>query len=396
MIFEEAQIGTIKLKNHILRSATHEGLADESGYPTEKLIKKYEVLAKNEVGCIITGYAGIMQNGKSPNLNMLMINDDSFIEPYKILTERIHNFNTSIILQIAHCGAQTRSQITGLATVAPSSIQYKLYKEDTPFELNEQEIHCIITNFVNSIVRAQKSGFDGVQLHIAHGYLLSQFLSSYTNRRNDKWGGSTANKFRIVQEIFDKAKPLVGDFPILVKLNAYDGRKRGMRLEEAIEIAKLLEKAGCSGIEVSCGVEEDGLFTLRGDKLPIDALFKFKRNYKSMPDYSKKLAKIFAPIFIPKIKPYVNYNVFAAEKIKNAIKIPVIVVGGIKSLQSIKSIIENKQADFVSMSRPLIAEPNLIKKFKNGTQDKSNCIDCNYCVIAADEETLKCYRGHIK
>ncbi len=395
MIFEKTELGTIKLNNRVFRSATHEGLADNNGYPTEKLIKRYETLAKNEIGCIITGFAGIMLNGKSAYHNMLMINDDSFIESYKKLTNRIHNYDTSIILQIAHCGRQTRSCVTGFQTVAPSAIKDKSFREDRPKELSEKEIFEIIDSFVKGIVRAKEAGFDGVQLHLAHGYLLAQFLSSYTNRRTDKWGGSIENKFRIIQKIFDEAKPLVGNYPIIVKLNANDGRKNGMRIKEAVQIAKMLERAGCAGIEVSCGVYEDGLFTLRGDKLPLDAVFKYSFAYKSLPKFAKGIAKVIVPLITTKIKPYENYNVDYAGEIKKNVNIPVIVVGGIKTLDSINSILDEKKADFVSICRALIAEPNLIKKFHAGIQNESKCIDCNYCMIASEEKPLKCYRGRL-
>ena len=395
MIFEQTEIGTIKLKNRIIRSATHEGLADENGYPTEKLIKKYVTLAKNEVGCIITGFAGIMKNGKTNNYNMLMIDNDSFINSYSKLTNEIHKYDTPIILQIAHCGRQTRSKTTGFPIVAPSPVKDKTYREEIAKELTDPEIYEIIDSFVRGIVRAKAAGFDGVQLHLAHGHLLAQFLSSYTNRRKDKWGGSLENKFRIVKEIFDKAKPIIGDFPVLVKLNACDNRNKGMRINEAVQIAKMLEQSGCAGIEVSCGVYEDGLFTIRGHKLPIDAVFKYSFAYKSLPKFIKWIAKSIVPAITSKVKPYDNYNVDYAKEIKDNVSIPVIVVGGIKSVNDICAILKKGKANFVSMSRPLIAEPNLIRKFKEELQQESKCINCNYCMIASEEETLRCYRGRL-
>jgi 2,4-dienoyl-CoA reductase-like NADH-dependent reductase (Old Yellow Enzyme family) len=393
--FEPAAIGTIKLRNRIIRSATHEGLADEQGYPTDNLLKKYETLAKNEVACIITGYAGVMRNGKSSSYHMLMIDNDSFIDSYKRITEKIHENEASIILQIAHCGRQTRAKITGLPTVAPSAIKSKSFAEETPKELSESEIYEIIDNFVKAIERAKKAGFDGVQLHLAHGFLLSSFLSSHSNHRTDQWGGTTENKFRIVAEIFTKAKQQVGDFPILVKLNAYDRRKGGMTLTESIEIAKMLEKSGCAAIEVSCGVYDDGLCTIRGEKLPIDAAFKYSFQYKNFPSVIKSIAKLIVPALTPKIKPYENYNVAAAAEIRKNVEIPVIAVGGIKSLDSIEKIISAGQADFVSMSRPFIREPNIVRKFKEGTQQRTKCVECNYCSIALGEQPLKCFNGKL-
>jgi len=394
-VFETAEIGKIKLRNRIIRSATHEGLADEQGFPTDSLLKKYETLAKNEVGCIITGFAGVMRNGKSDIFNMLMIDNDLFIDFYQRMTQKIHGYGTPIILQIAHCGRQTRSKKTGLSTVAPSAIKSKSFTEETPRELSELEINEVIDNFVKAIERAKRAGFDGVQLHLAHGYLLSSFLSSYSNHRTDKWGGTTENKFRIINEIFIRAKQQVGNFPILVKLNAYERRNGGMTLPESIEIAKMLEKVGCAAIEVSCGVHEDGLCTVRGEKLPIDAAFKYSFQYKNLPSLIKVIAKLIVPALTPKIKPYENYNVIAAAEIRKNVEIPVIVVGGIKSIDSIENIISTGQADFVAMSRPFIIEPNIVRKFKDGIQQRTKCIECNYCLIAVEEKPLKCYHGKV-
>lgn len=395
MIFKPAEIGTIKLKNRIIRSATHEGLADEFGFPTEKLLEKYTFMARNDVGCIITGYAGVMQNGKSCLHNMLMINDDNLIESYRLITQKVHEYQTPIILQIAHCGRQTRSKVTGETPVAPSPIKDRSFNEEVPRELSESEIYELIKSFADGIVRAKKAGFDGVQLNLAHGYLLSQFLSSHSNRRTDKWGGSTENKFRIVKEIFTQAQNLVGNYPILVKLNAYDCRKNGMTIAESLEIAKMLEKVGCAGIEVSCGVSADGLCTVRGKNIPVEAAFRYSFSYKSYPTLIKTIAKLIAPLITKRIKPYTNYNVFAANEIKKCVNVPVIVVGGIKSLDSIKQIIGKGEADFVSMSRPFIIEPNIVKKFKDNIQKTSKCIDCNYCAIAAEVKPLKCYHGKL-
>ncbi|MEI6684051.1 MAG: NADH:flavin oxidoreductase [Bacteroidota bacterium] len=396
MIFEPATIGNIRLKNRIIRSATHEGLADEYGYPTDQLIKKYEMLARNEVGCIITGFAGVMPNGKSNSYRMLMIHDDTFIDPYKKLTGKIHEYDTPVILQIAHCGRQTRSKITGLPTVAPSAIRDRTFNEDLPHELSEPEIFEIIECFAGAVVRAKDAGFDGVQLHLAHGYLLAQFLSSYTNRRSDRWGGTTANRFRIIGEIFARAKRMAGDFPVLVKMNAHDGRKGGMNITEAVEIAGMLETAGCSAIEVSCGVFEDGLYTVRGDTLPVEAAFRHNFRYKSYPGIVKSIAKRVVPILTKKIRPYENYNVQFAAMIRKMVSIPVIAVGGISTLASVESIITGEKADFISMCRPFIIEPDIVRKFKEGRQAKSKCIACNYCLVAAEERALRCYRGKLK
>jgi 2,4-dienoyl-CoA reductase-like NADH-dependent reductase (Old Yellow Enzyme family) len=394
-VFEKATLAGIQLKNRIIRSATHEGMADEKGFPTENLKKLYIRLAKGEVGAIITGYAAIQADGKSSLFAMSMIDSDDSIPAYRQITSAVHEYGTPIIMQIAHCGRQTRSKSTGLPTVAPSAIRDAFYNEDMPKELSEDEINQIIDNFVSAIVRVKQAGFDGVQLHLAHGYLLSEFLSSHSNQRKDRWGGSTENKYRIVGEILKKARAQVGGFPILVKMNAHDGRKNGMRIEEAVRIAQLLEKSGCAAIEVSCGVFEDGLNTMRGEKLPADAAMAYTFKYKNLPGPIKAIAKPVLKAFMKQPKPLKKYNLDAAIQIKAAVNIPVIVVGGINNIDDINAIIRNHNLDFVSMSRPFIIEPGIVRKFIQGTDTKSKCIMCNYCAIIGEERPLKCYYGKL-
>ncbi|SEP47329.1 NADH:flavin oxidoreductase [Propionispora vibrioides] len=393
-VFTEAHIAGIKLKNKIIRSATHEGLADEVGNPSEALIKKYEVLAKGGVGAIITGYAAIMKNGKSPLVNMLMIDKDERIQYYKRLVERVHQYNIPIFLQITHCGRQTFSKTTGLPTVAPSAIKDKLYNEDIPQELNESGIYEIVENFASAIERAKKAGFDGVQLQLSHGYLLSSFLSPHMNKRIDKWGGSSENRFRIVKEIMKKSREKVGDFPIIAKINGYEKSKDGLKLDEAILIAKYLESSRCNAIEVSCGIAEEGFMASRGS-FPFEMIAKYNHLMKKVPKILYPLVKIVLKNRFASPEPKYLYNVDNAKKIKENIKIPVIVVGGIRKLEDIKSIINYGQSDFISMARPFIIEPDIVKKFMEGKQQESGCIDCNYCQIGIEESFLKCYYGKV-
>ena len=392
--FEPATLAGIKLKNRIIRSATYEGMADEKGFPAEKLKNLYINLAKGDVGAIITGYAATQADGKVSNA-MVMVDHDDKINVFKEITDAVHEYRTPVIMQIAHCGRQTRSRITGFPTVAPSQVRNMYFMEDKPKALSEKGINEIIDNFVAAIVRAKQAGFDGVQLHLAHGYLLSDFLSSHANRRKDRWGGSTENKYRIVGEIFKRAREKVGDYPILVKMNAYDGRRKGMRIEEAVVIARMLENSGCAAIEVSCGCVEDGLFTIRGEKLPVEAVVEYNFNFKNYPDFAKKTIIWFAKTFLKTPKPLLKYNLDAAMQIKKAVNIPVIVVGGINNVEDVEDIIGNDKADFVSMSRPFIIEPDIVSKFKNRTQTTSKCIMCNFCVITIEKEPLKCRYGKL-
>lgn len=394
-VFEQTSLSGILLKNRIIRSATHEGMADENGYPTDQLKKLYVRLAKGGAGAIITGYAGVSVVGKSNLFRMTMIDTDDHIPAFREITAAVHAHDTPVIMQIAHCGRQTRSKRTGHPTVAPSALRDAFFNEELPRQLSDDEIKATVDDFAAAIGRAKQADFDGVQLHLAHGYLLSQFLSPYTNRREDRWGGSTGNRYRIIDEIFRKAKAQVGDFPILAKINAYDGRKGGMRIDEAVRIAQMLENSGCAAIEVSCGVFEDGLLTVRSKELPVEAIMAHTFKYKRLPGWVKRLSKPVLKKVAKQPKPLVKYNLRAAQKIKAAMKIPVIVVGGYNHLEDIEHAVENADIDFVSMCRPFIIEPDIVKKFENGTQSGSKCIMCNYCLIIAEEKPLRCYYGRL-
>lgn len=396
MIFESVKIGNIEVKNRILRSATHDGMAGKNGEPTDELIRKYENLAKNEVGCIITGYAAVSKNGVSPYPNMLKIFDDEVINDYKKLTDAVHKHNTPIILQLAHCGRQTSSKAIGMQKVAPSNVLHTFYPDKSK-ELNSSEIYQIIDDFVASAIRAEKAGFDGIQLHGGHGYLLHDFMSPYGNRRNDEWGATLENRCKIVELIIKGIKEKT-NLPVWIKLSAEDNRKNGMRIETSVEICKRLEKAGCDAIEVSCGTVQDGMNTMRSKVMPMDAVFKYREPVASFPKVIKKVSLVGANLVNPLIKqptPLENFNVDNASKIKKAVSIPVIVVGGIHKLCDMEQIVKGKKADFVSMCRPFICEPNLAKKLKDGTQTEAKCIMCNYCGLVIEKGKTKCLYGKI-
>lgn len=397
MIFDKTNIGTIEVKNRIFRSATHDGDCNINGAPNKSLINKYENLAKNEVGCIITGYAAVSRNGVSPYPNMLKIYDDSVIPQYKQLTDAVHKHNCPIVLQIAHCGRQTSSKAIGEQKVAPSNVLHFFYP-DKAKELTETEIYSIIDDFVNSAIRAEKAGFDAVQLHGGHGYLLHDFMSPYGNRRTDSWGGSIKNRCKIVKLIVEGIKEKT-NLPVWIKISAEDNRKNGMRLESTIEICKILEKAGLDAIEVSCGTVEDGMNTMRSKNLPMEAVFKYREPCASFPPLLSKISLPIAMAINPLIKqpsPLENFNVSNAKAIKFAVNIPIIVVGGIHKLKDMENIVSNNNADFVSMCRPFICEPNLVKKFINGKQTSAKCIMCNYCGLIIEKEPTRCLYDRVK
>lgn len=397
MIFQTAEIKGIKLKNRIIRSATHDGLANADGSVSDELIRKYKFLAENEVGMIITGYAAVSKSGVSPYPRMLKIYDDSVIESYKKLVDAVHESGTPIVLQLAHCGRQTSSKAIGTQKVAPSNVLHTFYPDKSK-ELNYTEIKEIISDFVSAAKRAEKAGFDAVQLHSGHGYLLHDFLSPYGNRRKDAWGGTLENRCKIVVKIIEGIKQETS-LPVFIKLSAQDNRRNGMRLEDSVKIAKILEKAGLDAIEVSCGTVEDGMNTMRSALMPMDAVFKYREPVASFPEKLSKIALKGANLINPLIKqptPLENFNIYNASVIKENVNIPVIAVGGIHKLDDMEMIIKNNKADFVSMCRPFICEPNLARKLKEGKQTEAKCLMCNYCGLVIEKEATRCLYGKIK
>lgn len=397
MIFDKASLGGVEINNRIIRSATHDGLADENGAPTEKLIKKYAYLAKNDVGCIITGYAGVSENGMSPYPAMLKIHNDENLGAFKRLADAVHEQGAPVVLQIAHCGRQTSSKAIGKQKVAPTSKMHLFYP-DKAKELEESEIRAIINDFVSASIRAEKCGFDAVQLHSGHGYLLHDFISPYGNNRTDAWGGTTENRARIIVEIIKGIKANT-KLPVWIKLSAEDNRKNGMNVDEAIKVCKILERAGIDAIEVSCGTVEDGMNTMRSKAMPMKAVFKYREPCASFPKPLKVVSLACAEAVNPLLKqptPLENFNVANAEKIKASVNVPIIVVGGIHRLDDMKSIVSTGKADAISMCRPFICEPNLARKLKEGKQSEAKCIMCNFCGLVIEKGETKCLYGQIK
>jgi 2,4-dienoyl-CoA reductase-like NADH-dependent reductase (Old Yellow Enzyme family) len=387
-VFEPLELAGITFSNRIIRSATFEGVSDENGKPNEQLLKKYEALAKGGVGGIITGFIGVEQQGKASD-NMAMINKAENIEPFKKLTQRMHEMGTPIIAQLNHCGGQSKEESSHMPVVAPSKISDYKAKEMTKTEILE-----VIEAFVQGIKNAKEAGFDGVQIHLAHGYLLSEFVSPRMNIRKDEWGGSTENRFRIIKMIFEEARKEVGSFPMIVKINGYETLKNSMTIEESVKIAKLLDQVGCDGIEVSNGTLKAGMATIRG-QVPWKMIVAQNEKLNKMPEFAKNFIGIVAKKTVPQPQPKSLYNFEAAMSIKKAVNIPVILVGGITKLEEIEDLINNDKFDAISMSRPFIIEADLVNKFKTGKQTQSKCIQCNFCIIGCEKGPLKCYYGNV-
>ncbi len=394
-LFSPASIGSLQIGNRMVRTASHEGLADGRGAPSAKQFEFYRKFVEGGIGLVITGYAGIMQQGKSALYHMTMIDSDELIPAHRTMVEDLHKLGGKIVLQIAHCGRQTLSDATGEPLiVAPSSRPNSFYKE-IPRALTEPEIEEIIARFADAADRAKRAGYDGVQIHGAHGYLLSTFLSRHSNKRSDRWGGSAENRFRIVRRVLEAVRDAVGkDYPVLIKLNCFEKARDGIKTEECVEFAKMIEKTGCcDAIEISAGSNEDSFYMARG-KLPIEAILTYLRPYCKFGPlkkyFTRHLVSSLFSFFQPPFRE--GYNLSAAARVKKEVSLPIITVGGMRSKSFMEASIQEGKTDFVSMARPLLLEPNLARKFMNGESEIAQCDNCNICFVAADTVPIRCHR----
>lgn len=387
-VFEETTLAGMRLKNRIIRAATYEGLGDAEGFPTEAWRDLYLKLAQGGAGAIITGYAGISRQGKTfPH--MVLLDNDRFILPFQKTIAEMKSHGTPMILQLAHGGGMAHAEIKK----APSRQTYVMgNRRFIADELADREIEGIIDGFAAAIRRAREIGFDGVEIHAAHGYLLSEFLSPALNRRNDRWGGTTEKRARILREIIARARENVDKFPVFIKISAYDYQKGGLRLNEAVQLAQLIQTMSYDAIEVSCGNCE-WFNTVRPDKIPTEAILAFEPSFRNASTIKKRLmAWVICKMFKLR-QPLENYNVQAARTIKSNVDIPVIALGGIRKLSTMEEIIRDGSADYVSMCRPFIIEPDFVERLKSGKQTESRCINCNYCLVGAPYRPMRCYYG---
>ena len=362
ILFDKTKLLNMDMKNRFFRGALWESLADEKGHMTPELSSIYEELAKGGVGTIITGYAFITEN-EQPNPGMMGIYEDSFIEEYKEFTGKIHSHDTNIIMQIVYGGFMTTFNVGERTIWGPSTMKNEITGTWAK-EMTEDEIKYLVNAYANAALRVKKSGFDGVEIHGGHGYLLSQFLSPYYNKRIDEYGGSIENRGRIMFEVYEAMRKKVGeDFPILIKLNCDDYVKEGgLTQEDSLYVAKKLANLGINAIEVTGGNEsvQEVLDNNLGPARTKVVISKDRESY--FKDYATKLADM--------------------------VDIPVILIGGNRNLDVMEDLLNNTNIEYFSLARPLTAEPDLINKWASGDRKKPKCVSCNKCYVTEGKRCI--------
>ena len=346
-IAQSWNIGPLEIKNRLVRSATDEGFATREGAPTQRLIDVDTALARGGVGLIIAGTAYISPEGEWGD-NGIGMDHDNLIEPLSLLCAAVHEAGGIIAAQLLHCGSTVnpatlpeRGPLLG-----PSAMVDPLFGH--PVEaLTKCHILKIVDDYAKAAVRAKKAGFDAVQIHGAHGYLINQFLSPSRNFRKDVYGGSLKNRAQLLVQVYEAIRGAVGkEFPLFIKMSAYDGFPGGVEPNEAAQVAAMLDAMGIDAIEVSAGTPEGAKKGGWDHILP-------------------------APFKEGSLLKY-------ALAIKEKVNCPVISVEGWRSPEKIENALE--KIDAISMSRPFIREPDLVNRWLGGDTSPALCISCNKCL----------------
>ena len=344
-LFDATAINGMPLANRFVRSATWEGLATEEGAVTPRLIDTMTALARGGVGLIVTGHAYVERAGQAGPWQ-LGAYEDELVPGLAGMAAAVHAAGGRIVLQIAHAGGFASARLTGRTPWAVSDIDgigTSPHREFTP-----ADIEALAAAFGAAAARAKTAGFDGVQVHAAHGYLLSQFLSPAFNRRSDEYGGSVENRARAAVKVVGAVRGAVGpDFPVLVKMNGSDFIDGGLHLEDAVAAAAMLVAAGVDAIEVSGGVVTGG-----------------------------KLSPSRMGIHGPEKEAYFRRE---ARAFREAVPVPLILVGGNRSFDVSEGLVDAGTVDYIAMSRPLIREPDLVNRWQSGDRTRAACLSDNQC-----------------
>jgi len=356
ILFQPQWLGRIEIRNRLVRSATYYGLADENGRVGDASVELMRTLAGNAVGLIITGYAFVARSGQVfPDMNG--IDNDEQIPGYRRMTRAVHDLQGRVVMQIAHGGvASATAARRGEPRLAVSAGDGPSDSESGTREMTDEDIETIVDAFGRAARRVEEAGFDGVQIHGAHGYLITQFLSLRSNRRTDRWGGSLENRMRFALEVVRAIRRQVDqDFPVMIKLGCRDylDDGEGMTIEEGARVAAALEREGVCFIEVSHGMPG--------------------RSFRKM-SHGKEKTPIREAYLLPD-----------ARVVRGSTSVPLAVVGGMRSLSVMQEAIDSGAVDCVSLCRPLIREPDLITRWKSGDTRPADCLSCGAC-MKTDEE----------
>ncbi|WP_138380739.1 NADH:flavin oxidoreductase [Luteithermobacter gelatinilyticus] len=374
--FEPLRLGSLRLRNRVIKAATYEGMTP-GGIPTKHLTEYHRGMAAGGVALTTVAYGGVSGDGLTFKDQIIL--DDRVISPLRKLTDAVHREGAAAAIQLSHCGAFTRSPTLSSFWAQGPSFSLNSYGlfSGIPFAraMTVNEIARTVEAYGRAAAVAREAGFDALEIHMGHGYLLSQFISPATNRRQDQYGGTLINRMRFPVEVLQRVRGQVGaDLPILIKMNLCDGFEGGLTIEEAIRVAQILEKEGADALVMSGGfVSRTPMYLFRGQS-PLEAMIASEASW-----WHRWILKLGGKAAFYDM-PYEDmYFLPLARKIRTAVRMPLVLLGGIKHLAHLdKAMAEG--FDMVAMGRALIHQPDLIARYQAGKQKTSTCRPCNKCV----------------
>ena len=375
MLFESGRIGPITVKNRFVRAATSETMSQPSGIITDAYRTLYRDLARGGAGLILTGHMFVHPRGRYFH-RQAGIHSDDLVPSLRRFTSMIHVEGGTIFAELGHAGSQCRDP--AITPLAPSPVE-NFVSARAPAAATEEEIGEAIASFAHGARRAREAGFDGVHIHAGHGYLISEFSSPHGNRRDDDWGGDAGRRSRFVLAVYRAVRNAVGrDFPVTVKLGMADSMEEGgLQLEESLGRAAALEDAGVDAIEVSVGIMHL-LTKSAGEFVGVTP----KRAFQDLVAHRLFYPAASEAYFLPAARA-------ARRRLK---RVPLILVGGIRTTETMGRILAEGAADYISMARPFIREPDLPNKIIAGKRGLVDCVSCNVCMEHEGHDPLQCWR----
>lgn len=384
-LFTAGKIGPLEIKNRTIRASAYEGMAD-GHTPTKQLIDYHTSVARGGVGMTSVAYAAVSQSGLSFHRQLWM--REEIIPQLRELTDSIHQGGAKACVQLGHCGNMSHRRYCGCRPVGASS-GFNLYSPTFVHGLKKDEILQIVKDFGNAVRIAKKGGFDAVEIHAGHGYLISQFLSPYTNHRKDEFGGTLENRMRFMDMVMKEVMDAAGnDIAVLVKTNTRDGFKGGLEVDDCIKVAKRLQELGAHCLVLSGGfVSKAPMYVMKG-KMPMRTLWGYMP-WKTL--WWLKIGIAMVGKLMIKNEPFKEAFFYDdAIKFREALDMPLAFVGGLNSVESINKVME-AGFDFIQMARPLVYDPEFVNKLKEGKVTRSGCKHANYCVARIWNYDMQCH-----
>lgn len=383
-LFTEASIGPITLRNRTIRSAAFESMCPGNA-PSQQLLDYHRSVAAGGVGMTTVAYAAVAQSGLSFDRQLWMRKE--IVPGLRKLTDSVHKEGAAASIQLGHCGNMSHKKICGETPVGASS-GFNLYSPTFVRGLRKDELRVMAKAYGNAVRLARESGFDAVEIHAGHGYLISQFLSPYTNHRKDEYGGSLDNRMRFMDEVMAEVMKAVGnDMAVLVKMNMRDGFKGGMDIEESLQVAHRLVNDGAQALVLSGGfVSKAPMYVMRG-AMPIKAMTHYMDCW-----WLKWGVRMAGHLMIPTVPFKEAYFLDDAMLFRKEIKnIPLVYVGGLISREKIEDVLD-KGFEFVQMGRALLNEPGFVKRMKLDVNARCTCKHSNYCIARMYSIDMACHQ----